>query len=69
MVALQRDELGEPIELAGDELSDIIAFAHHSEEQKRFSESDIPPALKDMMGHTQGEGNEEEANDPGEPEQ
>lgn len=55
MVALQREELGEPIQLAGDELADIIAFVHHVDEQKKFSESDIPPRIKDLMGHMKGE--------------
>lgn len=72
MVALQREELGEPIQLSGGELADIIAFVHHAEEQKRFSESDIPPRIKDLMGHMQGEEQhekEEGAHGSGRPQQ
>lgn len=55
MVALQREELGEPVELTGQELADIIAFVHHAEEQKTFSEADIPARTKDLMHHMGGE--------------
>ena len=51
MVALQRDELGEQIKLTGEELADIIAFVHDAEEQKKFSETDIPPTIMAVMGH------------------
>ena len=61
MVALQREELGEPIELTGQELADIIAFVHHMEEQQKFSESDIPPRVKDLMHHMEdGEEHDED---------
>ena len=56
MVMLQREELGDPIELTGQELADIIAFVHHAEAQKEFSEADIPSRVRDLMGHMQGEG-------------
>ena len=49
MVALQREELGEPIKLTGNDLTDIIAFVHDADEQKKFSKSDIPPRIMDMM--------------------
>lgn len=55
MVALQREELGKPIELTGQELADIIAFVHHVEEQKKLSERDIPLKIRDLMGHKKGE--------------
>lgn len=51
MVALQREELGEPIQLTGQELADIIAFVHHADEQKKFSDADIPPQIKKLMQH------------------
>lgn len=62
MVALQREELGEPIALTGQELADIIAFVHHAEEQKKFSEADIPKKIKDAMkgGHGEGEDKDSE---------
>ncbi|SMF27614.1 Cytochrome c [Tistlia consotensis] len=49
MVAMQREELGEPIHLTGQELADIIAFVHNEAEQKRFSKDDIPPRIKKLM--------------------
>ncbi|MGQ0483889.1 MAG: c-type cytochrome [Hyphomicrobiales bacterium] len=51
MVALQREELGAPIQLTGQELADIIAFVHHADEQKKFSDADIPPRIKEFMHH------------------
>lgn len=51
MVELQRAELGDVIELNGDELAAIIAFVHDAEEQARFSEDDIPEEIEAMMGH------------------
>jgi len=50
MVAAQEDELGGQIEFTGQELADIIAFVHDSEEQKAFSAGDIPEGvpLKDF---------------------
>ncbi len=41
MIAMQNEELGHQIELDGQELADIIAFAHDPQEQKKFSESDL----------------------------
>ena len=49
MIAMQKEELGSQIEFTGDELADIIAFAHDAAEQKKFSEADIPQRIKDMM--------------------
>lgn len=49
MVALQREELGAPIELTGQELADITAFVHDAGEQKRFSAAEIPADVKAMM--------------------
>lgn len=61
MIYLQQEELGEQIEFSGAELADIIAFAHSSEEQQKFSEVDIPPRIKDLMHHMEeGEQHEEE---------
>lgn len=59
MISVQREELGEQIEFTGDELADIIAFVHHPEEQKKFSEADIPPRIKELMHHM-GEDQSEE---------
>ena len=56
MVELQRDELGEVIDLNGEELAAIIAFVHDADEQKKFSEADIPEEIVAMMGHFDEEG-------------
>lgn len=52
MTALQQKDLGYRIELTGQELADITAFAHDRAEQKRFSPADIPPAIERLM-HSQ----------------
>lgn len=49
MVEMQRDELGGVIELNGQELAAIIAFAHDADEQKNFSEDDFPEEIKMML--------------------
>ena len=63
MVMLQREELGEPIELTGQDLADIIAFVHDAEEQKRFSEADIPHQMRDIMKGTHGHGHDKPSGD------
>jgi len=60
-IELQGEELGGQIEFTGQELADIIAFLHHAEEQKKFSEDDIPPNIKAAIAKMeQGEGGEQE---------
>jgi len=49
MIMMQQDELGHQIEFTGQELADIIAFAHDAPEQKKFSEEDIPEKIRDLM--------------------
>ena len=49
MIAMQEDELGEQIELNGDELAAIIAFVHDEKEQAKFSEADIPDNIKAIL--------------------
>ena len=49
MVALQRDELGAPIDLTGQELADITAFVHDPAEQARFTMADIPAPISALM--------------------
>lgn len=51
MIDMQREELGEQIEFTGQKLADIIAFLHHEQEQKKFSEADIPSNVKAVMMH------------------
>ncbi len=60
MVALQEDELGGQIDLTGEELADIIAFVHDAEEQKKFSMTDVPEAIENMMHHEGEEDHHEE---------
>lgn len=55
MVILQQEELGETIELSGDELADIIAFAHSHAEQEKFSEDDIPERIEKLIAHDDSE--------------
>ncbi|PCH71848.1 MAG: hypothetical protein COC12_07185 [Rhodobacteraceae bacterium] len=49
MIMMQEDELGEQIELSGDDLAAIIAFVHDEEEQKLFSKADIPDEILEIM--------------------
>lgn len=49
MITLQEAELGYQIDLDGEALADITAFAHDIEEQSKFSIDDIPPAVVRMM--------------------
>ncbi|MCB2093561.1 MAG: c-type cytochrome [Rhodobacteraceae bacterium] len=51
MVEAQEDEIGGQIEFTGEELANIIAFVHDADEQKKFSESDIPGNIEGMMHH------------------
>ena len=54
MIMMQEEELGEQIELNGDELAAIIAFVHDEEEQKLFSKSDIPEEILEIMEGDEG---------------
>ena len=49
MIALQKRDLGYQIELSGDELVDIIGFTLDKTQQRRFSEADIPAAIRLLM--------------------
>jgi cytochrome c len=49
MIAMQHHELGHQIAFTGQELADIIAFAHDPEEQYKFSKNDIPPNIRKIM--------------------
>jgi len=55
MIILQREELGEAIELNGQELADIIAFVHSPDEVAKFTEADIPHRIIDVLKKTHGE--------------
>ena len=60
MITMQEDELGGQIEFNGDELADIIAFVHNPEEQKKFSQADIPANISKLMSHLESEDEEHE---------
>jgi len=45
MVELQATEFAYQIELEGDEIGDLAAFAYDLETQKSFSEEDVPPEI------------------------
>jgi hypothetical protein len=49
MIALQNRNLGYQIELDGREIADLAAFAHDKSEQRKFSEDDIPPLVREML--------------------
>lgn len=49
MIELQGMELGYQVEFNGEELGHIAAFVYDQRAQKRFSESDVPDLIKDMI--------------------
>lgn len=49
MIAMQFAELGHQIQFTGQELADIIAFAHDPSEQEEFSADDIPDDIARLM--------------------
>ncbi len=55
MILMQQEELGEQIEFTGQELADIIAFAHDPAEQKRLTKDDIPDRIKKLMSRAEAE--------------
>jgi mono/diheme cytochrome c family protein len=50
MTALQADMLGEVISLDGQDLADLVAFAHDAEEQARLTEDQIPERFHSLIG-------------------
>lgn len=54
MVYAQEEGIGYQILFTGDEIADIIAFVHDDAEQHRFTEADIPPEIRKLMGHAHG---------------
>ena len=49
MAALQENLFSEIIDLAPDEMADIIAFINDPAERPKFSENDIPKYVCDYM--------------------
>jgi cytochrome c2 len=49
MVVLQEDELGEFISLTGEELADLVAFAHDKDEQAKLTIDQIPEKFRELL--------------------
>ena len=49
MIVLQNMELGYQIDLTGQEIADLAAFANDLDEQKEFSEKEIPDLINEWM--------------------
>lgn len=49
MVFMQQSLFGAQLDFSGQELADMIAFAHGPKEQQKFSEADVPPALRRLV--------------------
>jgi len=49
MTVMQEEELGGVIDLTGQDLADLIAFAHDDEEQKKLTEDQIPERFREML--------------------
>ena len=49
MVSMQQSLFGAQLDFTGPEPADIIAFAHDPREQRKFSEADVPPALRRLI--------------------
>jgi len=49
MIAMQKGEIGEQIQFTGQDLADIVAFAHNKAVQQTFTEDDIPENIKKLM--------------------
>lgn len=49
MVQMQQDLFGEAIDLSGEELAALIAFAHDEEEQRELSAEQVPERFQEMI--------------------
>ncbi len=56
MIVLQEEELGERIQLTGQDLADMTAFVHSPSEISKFSKKDIPHKIWDVLQKTHGKG-------------
>jgi len=56
MIMMQHEELGHQIEFTGQDLADIVAFAHNLAVQKTFTEDDIPADIKEHMAKDEESG-------------
>lgn len=49
MIEMQQRLLGDQIELSGQELADLVAFAHDESEQKKLDATQIPSQYREMI--------------------
>ncbi|MEF2546983.1 c-type cytochrome [Aurantimonas sp. E1-2-R+4] len=49
MTAMQEAEFGAVIDLTGQELADLVAFAHDAEEQKKLTLDQVPEKFRDKL--------------------
>lgn len=49
MIAMQQDLFGEQIILSGQDLADLVAFAHDATEQKELTDGDIPEKFRALI--------------------
>jgi cytochrome c len=54
MIAAQEGAFGDQVYFTGDELADIIAFAHDDRAQHAFTEGDLTSEARKMMDHDHG---------------
>lgn len=49
MIPAQEEKLGAQVELTGDEIADIVAFAHDDAEQRKFGKESVPSRYRAMI--------------------
>lgn len=49
MTSMQQDMFGEAISLTGQDLADLVAFAHNEDEQSKLAENQIPANFRKML--------------------
>jgi hypothetical protein len=50
MTQMQQELFGDQIELTGQDLANLVAFAHDREEQGELAQQDLPQKFKDLIG-------------------
>ncbi len=51
MAAMQEDLLGGFINLTGQDLADLVAFAHDDKEQEKLTRDQVPEQYRDLLGY------------------
>lgn len=49
MTSMQQDMFGEAISLTGQDLADLVAFAHNEDEQRKLTETQIPANFQKLL--------------------